>query len=221
MLLAGSWLDRLPGPKYLAALSFAEIGLKAPLPRPSTLRRMRAELPADFVLSLRAPQSSIVSARGPLRFDDALESGLAWLLEAREALAARIVVLPTPADLTPGQRDRELLAAYAERLPRAQGQHWVWAPSGPWEAEDAQQVADAAGFVRAFDPLLDALPSRPVVYARLRALGARQSFSPAILEDVVARLRELPEVYVAIDAPRSFDHAVRLQGLARPAPDAA
>src|SRR3954447_2404000 len=117
MLLAGSVLDRLPGAKYTAKLRFAEFAPRSPLPRAPTLRRMRGELAKECVLALRAPKSSLVSARGPLRFDAALEHGLDWLLHARDALAAKIVVLPTPSDLTPGKRDRELLAAFAARLP--------------------------------------------------------------------------------------------------------
>jgi uncharacterized protein YecE (DUF72 family) len=222
MLLAGSILDRLPGPKYTAQLRFAEIGLRAPLPRTTTLRRMRHELPAEFVLSLRAPQSTLTSARGPLRFDTELEAAFVWLLQAREALAAQLLVLPTPADLTPGARDRELLAALAARLPRAPGRHFVWAPSGPWEPDDAARQAASLGLVLAFDPLLQPRPPGPVAYARLRALGARRSFSDALLEDVHAMLEGEPaaESFVAIDATRSFDYAGRLQKLSGAGHDA-
>jgi uncharacterized protein YecE (DUF72 family) len=223
MLLAGSFLDRVPGPKYSGQLRFAELGLRAPLPRAPTLRRMRHELPDGFTLALRAPLSTLTSARGPLRFDDALERSFEWLLAAREALAAKIVVLPTPADLTPGARDRELLAAFAARLPRESGRHFVWAPNGPWEVDDAERVATSLDMVLAFDPLLAPLPSGPLAYARLRALGARQSFSDAVLEDVQLLLQSDParECYAAIDAERSFDYAVRLQKLADAGPDAA
>jgi uncharacterized protein YecE (DUF72 family) len=223
MLFAGSVLDRVPGPKYAAQLRFAELGLHAPLPRPATLRRMRHEVPPELSLSLRAPQSTLKSARGPLRFDAALEQAFAWLLEAREALAAKLVVLPTPADLSPGARDRELLAALAARLPREPDRHWVWAPSGPWEPDEAERVATSLGLVLAFDPLLQPKPAGPVVYARLRALGARRSFSDALLEDVHTLLDTDPltESFVAIDAPRSFDYALRLQKLADAGHDAA
>lgn len=223
MLLAGSVLDRLPGAKYTGTLRFAELSLRTPLPRTATLRRMRHELPEGIVLSLRAPKSALVSARGPLRFDDELERGFAWLLEAREALAAKLVVLPTPADLTPGARDRDLLAAFAARLPREPERSWVWEPSGPWEIEESEPLAASLGLVLAFDPLLQPLPVGDVAYGRLRALGARQSFSEALLEDVAALLcsPSLAESYIAIEAPRSYGHALRLQSLADAAAPAA
>lgn len=217
MLLAGSVLDRVPGPKYLAKLRFAELSLRAPLPRAATLRKMRGELPEGFVLALRAPKSAVVSARGPLRFDAELERGFAWLLEARDALAAKVTLLPTPADLTPGKRDRDLLAALAARLPRQADRYWAWEPSGPWQPEEAAELASSLDLVLAFDPLLSPRPPGRVAYARLRALGARKSFSDTALEQVHEQLALEPgaESFVAIDAERSFVPAQRLQAIAQ------
>jgi uncharacterized protein YecE (DUF72 family) len=216
MLLAGSVSDRLPGAKYLAKLRFVEFAPRAPLPRAPTLRRMRGDLPVPCAISLRAPASALVSARGPLRFDAELEQGFAWLLQARDALAAKLVVLPTPPDLTPGKRDRELLASLCARLPREAGRHWVWDPSGPWEPDTAAQLAHELGLVLAFDPLIAPRPIGDVTYARLRALGARRSFSESALEDIVQQLAtgEGQETYVAIDSERSFEPAVKLQRIA-------
>lgn len=216
MLLAGSVVDRLPGPKYTAKLRFAELAFRPPLPRVPTLRKLRAEASEDLLLALRAPRSTLSSARGPLRFDAALERSFEWLLGARDALSAKLTLLPTPSDLTTGQRDRDLLAALAERLPREAGRHWVWAPSGPWQRDQAERVAGELGFVLAFDPLLDPLPEGPVAYAQLRAIGARRSFSESVLEQVTALLNgdEERESYAAVDAERSFTHASRLQQLA-------
>jgi hypothetical protein len=216
MLLAGSVVDRLPGAKYAAKLRFAELALRAPLPRVATLRRLHAEAPYDLVLALRAPRSTLSSSRGPLRFDAALERSFEWLLGARDALAAKLTVLPTPSDLSTGQRDRDLLAALAERLPREAGRHWVWAPSGPWQRDQAEPFARELDFVLAFDPLLDPLPEGAVAYAQLRAIGARRSFSEAILEQVAESLGGEPEreSYAAFEAERAFAHASRLQEIA-------
>ena len=216
MLLAGSVVDRLPGAKYVSDLRFAELTLRAPLPKAASLRRMRAAAPEELVLALRAPRAVLSSERGPLRFDAALERSFAWLLEAREALDARAVLLPTPSDLSTGSRDRELLAAFAARLPRDPGRYWVWAPSGPWEPETAAKVANELGLVLAFDPLQDELPEGPAAYARLRAIGARRSFSETVLEDVASKLSADPErdSFVAVEAPRGHTHAIRLQRLA-------
>lgn len=215
MLLAGALLDRLPNARYAAQLPFAEVALRAPLPKPPTLRRMRAALPEQLVLALRAPKSALVSASGPLRFDEPLEAGLRWLLGAADALAARVVVLPTPADLTPGARARDLLQGFAARLPREPGRHYVWEPSGAWEPDDAQALARSLDLVLACDPLRAEPPPGPIVYARMLALGGRRSFSPGLLEDLWSRLeeREAEACYVVFDAPRAVRHAIDLVAL--------
>ena len=214
MLLAGACLDHLPGHKYLAALRFAEVSLRAPLPRASTLRQKRGQVPEDVVLSLRAPKSAVVGARGPLRFDAELEAGLQWLLAARDALSAKLVVLATPADLTPGARSRDLLAAYVDKLPRDPGRPFVWAPHGAWEREQAERIASDLGLVLAFDPLEEDCPAGPIAYARLVAIGARRSFSPALLEDALEALPTQLECYAVIESERSFPQASMLQKIA-------
>lgn len=214
MLLAGASLDHLPGPKYLAALRFAEVSLRSPLPRASTLRQKRGQAPEKLVLALRAPKSALVGARGPLRFDAELEAGLTWLLAARDALSAKLVVLATPADLTPGARSRELLTAYVAKLPRDPARPFVWAPHGAWERDQAERIATDLGLVLAFDPLEEDCPAGPIAYARLVALGARRSFSPALLEDALAALPAHLESYAVIESERSFPQASILQKIA-------
>ncbi len=214
MLLVGSVLDRPPGPKYVSVLPFAELALRPPLPRTATLKRRRDEL-GDLELALRAPPSAISSSRGPMRMDDELERGVGWLLRAGEALGARLLVLPTPPDLTPGQRSRELLEAYLERLRRDTDTDLVWAPRGPWESEAADALASQLGLTLAFDPAVDPRPSGELVYARLHALGATRSFSDASLEDALDVIESAPyeRAYVAIDSDRSFKQAQRMQAL--------
>jgi uncharacterized protein YecE (DUF72 family) len=216
MLFAGSILDRTPGRTYTATLRFAELSLRAPLPRPQTLSAWRAQLPDGFALSLRAPKDAIVSPRGPLRIDAALETSLAWTLDAAKALDVRAVVFATPADFAPGARARELLTAYVARLPKVEGRHYVWAPRGVWEPEDTEPLCAELGIVRAFDPLETPRPTGPFVYAEMRALGHRKSFSPAVLQDAleVISSEDFEEAFVTIDSERSFIIAKRLIAIA-------
>jgi hypothetical protein len=214
MLLIGSVVQRMPGPKYTAELDFAELQLREPLPRVSTLRRQRHEAPEGLALALRAPARALTSARGPLRFDAELERGLAWLLEASDALAACAVLLPTPVELTPGQRSRDLLAQFAARLPRTDGRRWVWAPRGPWEPLDRYRFADSLGLACAFDPMLEPVPKIGASYARLQALGTRRNFPEGALQDVLELLDPSRESWVSIESPRAFREAAMMQRLA-------
>ncbi len=213
-LYVGAQLDRPPGPKYVESLIFAELAPKPPLPKPKTLAGWRGGLPEGFVLSLVAPRAAVASRRGPMRFDEELEAGLGWFLEAAAALDARVLVVPTEADITTGQRDRDRLAAYFDRIPR--DRVVVWAPSGLWEPDQAHRLATKLGIQAAFDPLEDPVPPDPIVYGRMRAIGGRQRFTEGMLMDAFAEIvaAEPDEAFVAIESPRSFKEATRLVQIA-------
>ena len=215
MLHIGALIDRAPGRKYIAALRFAELALRPPLPRANTLATIRKGLPSDFVLALRAPRSAVVSARGPLREDAELISAVSVTHEAATALQARAVIFHTPADFTPGARSKELLREYVAKLPRVPERHYVWAAQGAWEPEEMQALCAELGLVRAFDPLETASSPGEVVYATLRALGHRAGFSFSALEDAVTRTMEHgpSEAFLSVDADKSFDVARRIKGI--------
>jgi uncharacterized protein YecE (DUF72 family) len=215
MLHVGALIDRAPGRKYTAALRFAEFSPRPPLPRPGTLASMRAGLPDELVLALRAPRSTIMGARGALRMDNDLEAGLQWLTAAADALKARVVVLNTPADLTPGARSRDLLREYVGRLPRVDGRHYVWVAQGVWEPEDVHAMCSELGLHRGFDPLETKATKDQIAYATLRAFGHRSGFSLASLSDaLVTTMAQSPaEAFISVDAERGFDVARRIQKL--------
>ena len=66
----------------------------------------------------------------------------------------------------------------------------------------------------AFDPLEEDCPAGPIAYARLVALGARRSFSPALLEDALAAMPAHLESYAVIESERAFPQASILQKIA-------
>lgn len=214
----GATLDRLPGPKYLAALSFCELELTPPLPRVATAAKWREAMPGPVELSLLAPRPCVVGPRGPLRIDDdALGDAVEWLADTAAALDATWVVVRTPPTVSPGPRSRERLSAYFDRVVGELGaRRLVWAPSGPWEADEAQRFGAARGVVVAVDPLqADPLPSAEL-YCRLAAAGGRPRFGEGVLEALLDRLEELgvEEARVALESPRSFQEAQRLRALA-------
>ena len=216
LLYAGAQVDRVPGPRYAATLPFAELAPSAPLPRKSTLTRWKHQLPEGFQLALVLPREMMVSNRGWLRFDDSLEDRFPWVREAVDTLEPAILVVPTGAEVTTGQRDRDLLRAYFERLPQRENTTRVWAPAGLWETEVAAGFAKHLGVTCAFDPLEAPAPAGPVAYARLAAMGARTRFGEGMLqralEEACASGAEC--VYFSIRSNQSFREAKRLQMLA-------
>jgi uncharacterized protein YecE (DUF72 family) len=218
-LLCGCVLNNVPGSKYSRELNFAEIRLRPPLPRPSTLYRRRINTPNHLVLSLRAPQCAIVSSLGALRFNDELERGLDWTLQAADALRAKAVVIPTPVGFATSQRERDLLAAFVERLPLDAQRICVWEPSGIWDYEKSYPFAEKLGVVCAFDPLKAPPPPGPILYARLLALGTQSHFSESTLSETLLLLNQpdRKSVYITLDSDSkaSFQQATRLKKLAK------
>jgi len=214
-LLAGALLGRPPGPKYTAALGFAELAPGNPLPKPGTLAKWRQGLPEGFELGLRAPEATWNTPGGALRPGPALDDGLAWLSEASEALGASLVVVVTGATVTTGARDRDRLRSYFERLPRRNGLTIVWRATGLWEPETVQSMARSLRVTAGFDALDDPAPPGDILYGSLLAEGLRRSFSHAQLLDVIETLHaaEAKRAYVTVDSPQSFREARLLQRL--------
>ncbi len=214
-LLAGALVERPPGQKYASALRYAELAPIAPLPKPTTLERWRRQLPPTLELGLRAPASCWRSSDGLLRPGDELERGLGWLGEAADALDASVLVIATGAAVTTGARDRERLREYFARVPRAEGRILVWQPSGLWESELRQGMADSLSVVGGFDAIDDPAPHADVIYAFLRAEGLRRSFSHAQLLEVLEKLEHsgASRAFVSIESHQSFREAQLLQSL--------
>lgn len=213
-LHVGATVERPPGPKYSAALGFAELTFPSSWPRRSTLAKWR-KTAGDLECAVVAPRGATHGDRGPFRWDPGLEERFAWYVDALDALDAHAVI-PTGSEISTGSRDRERLADFLARIPRREGRHIVWAPQGLWTLDLAQPFAADLEVLCAFDPLEDDPPPGPVAYARLKAVGGRQRFSEGLLYEIVEALQEAgyDQAYVALESPRSFQEAVRLQQLA-------
>ena len=214
-LFVGALLERPPRPKYFTELRFAELAPVDPLPKPKTLARWRDGLPEGFHLALRVPLGAWSPPDGPLRASSRLDDGLAWLLEAVDALEPSLLVLATGAAVTTGARDRQLLRDYFERLPRRDGLTIVWRPAGLWEPGAVQVMSRSLNVVGGIDLIDDPVPDTPIVYGSLLAEGLRRSFSHAQLNDALDKLkRSAPErAYVTIDSPQSLREARLLHAL--------
>jgi uncharacterized protein YecE (DUF72 family) len=179
-------------------------------PSAATLRRWRRAVPPQFEFAVVAGPNV-----GRLRAGDELESELTWLLEAATLLESRILVVPTPADVTPSKLSRDRLAKLLERIPR-DARSVAWEPSGLWELEDAAAQARAWGVTLAVDPSRDDMPAGPLAYGRLRAQGATRAFSAAALTRVAHSIGSgRRDAYVIIETPGALREAKTLRQLVR------
>jgi hypothetical protein len=210
-IFAGGTLARLPNPKIAASLRFFEYAPKPPLPTLATLARFGKQLSDRVQCAFVAPRSTWLTSKGALRPGPELDVGLDWISRAADIVRAKVIVLPTAAELSTGERDRALLAAYVERL-KPTGRVIVVAPRGLWEAEHGLAFARQAGCVYGFDPLEDDAPEGPLVYGRVRPMGARPRLSEGHLAQIAERLlRANAELsYLAIESEQAPKDARRL-----------
>jgi uncharacterized protein YecE (DUF72 family) len=179
-------------------------------PNLATLRRWRKAVPPHFDFAVVAGPHLSRAKAGALA-DRELEAARA----AIDALEARCFLLRTPAEVTPTSLWRDRIGKIVARLPH-DVTHFVWEPSGLWETPDAAAQARDWGIVLAMDPAREAVPTGPVAYLRLRAMGETQSFGPAALEKVVKSVgASRREVFAILETDGAIQEAKRLRQLAR------
>jgi uncharacterized protein YecE (DUF72 family) len=178
-------------------------------PSLATLRRWRRSVPPAFQFAVVAgPALSRVKLTEPAERE--LEAARA----AVDALQARCFVLRTPPDVTPTSLWRERISRIVERFPR-DATHFVWEPSGVWEAADAAAQARTWGVVVAVDPSREPVAPGPIAYVRLRALGETRAYGPIALERVVRAVGPRREVFAVLETDSALVEAKRLRQLAR------
>ena len=124
-------------------------------------------------------------------------------------------MIPTGKELSTTGRDRARLAAFVSTLRKRGAPPVVWHPAGLWEREDAQEQADAMGVVLAFDPLGEEVPTGPLAYGRVRAIGSRSRLGEGPLRGVADLMYQSDAALtlVAIHAAKSLRPAQRIAAL--------
>lgn len=180
-------------------------------PSTATLRKWRRGVPPQFEFGVVAGPNV-----GKLKASDALEAELAAMLATVDLLEARLLLVPTPADVTPSKLWRDRFAKLLDRLPRDVSTV-VWEPSGLWELEDAAVQAKQWGVVLSVDPSRDIVPLGPVAFGRLRALGGTRAYSVAALEKIAEAIGDRRDAYVVIETTNALKEAKALRRLIRAA----
>lgn len=180
-------------------------------PTDATLRRWRKAVPAAFEFSVIGGPNL-----GKLKAGAALETELTVLLKSVTLLEARVIVIATTPDVTPGKVWRDRLAKLLDRLPR-DASSIVWEPSGLWEIEDAAEQAKKWEITVAVDPARDAMPAGPVAYGRLRAAGGTRAFSTTTLQKVADNIGERRDAYVVFETTGALKEGKTLRALVRQA----
>ena len=214
VLHVGCVVDRPPGPRLSERMPFFELSPRAPIPKLATLAKYgKGRRPHSPKLAFVAPRTSWLTQQGAMRPGNELDKGIDWLLRASDASGSFAIVLATGAEITVGERDRELAAKYIERL-KPSGRVIVFAPRGLWQPEQAEPFVDGLGVTYGFDPLEDDAPHADVVYARVRPMGARARLSDGHLLKILERIMGRKEAYVSFESEHGLRSAKRLVQLA-------
>jgi hypothetical protein len=214
VLHVGFVVDRPPGPRLAERMSFFELSPRAPIPKLATLAKYgKSRKPSSPKLAFVAPRSAWLTPQGPMRPGKELDAGIDWLLRASDASGSFAIVLATGAEITVGERDRELAAKFIERL-KPSGRQIVFAPRGLWQLEQAAPFARSLGVSYGFDPLEEDAPGGDIAYARVRPMGARSRLSDGHLLKILERVISSPEAYVSFESEQGMRSAKRLLQLA-------
>ena len=206
----GAVLDRTPSPRYFEGgsthLELALVGT----PRAATARKLRAQLPSGATFAVQIPSSFVRGPKGALRHDD--DRPQTELIQALAAFAPTFIVLSTGVELTPGPRDREALASFAEALRAAGAAPLVWQAGGLWEADEAAELCRKLGILPAVDPLAPIPHEGPVAYAKVRAIGVHMRLGDGTMARIAEGLLGLgaEDTYIALDAVEGPRRAWRL-----------
>jgi len=144
--------------KRCNALQLDLEALDAP-PKTATLNRWRVDSPKGFTFTLCADSKFVgalsrLSARGASELDDATRQAWQANLDAAHALAARAILIRTPADFSPGKISRTLLEKVVQELGAGAKPLIIWESDGLWQLRDTLDFARSIGLVYAHDPFI-------------------------------------------------------------------
>lgn len=197
--------------RYVSKLAFVEFDLRAPSPSPKTLAGYKKSMPEGFAFSAVAPASIFGDPSWPLKDPIKVQSEFDRFANLVDALGAKVVVFRTPMSISPGS---VALKRFEDLLTRARriADVVVWEPAGLWQYDEARAWAKSRGVVVASDPLHDKVEG-PVVYARMRGLGADTAYTMARLESLADKLDGVETAYVVFQSANAWREAVGFRKL--------
>ena len=204
-------------------------------PKAETLRRWRADAPADFEFTLKAWMLITHEARSPVyrRLKRALteeeregcgafrESEIvreAWeaTRASAEALAAERVLFQCPASFKPAPRNVSNLRRFFSSVDRGP-LRFLWEPRGEWPDRLVRELCEELGLVHVVDPFAARTVTPGECYYRLHGRGGfRYVYETAELEELAEMLpRGRVTSYVLFNNVRMREDALRFQEIAR------
>lgn len=195
-------------------------------PEDDTLRRWRANAPADFEFTLKAWQlithagTSSTYRRlrrslnerehaeiGAFRATDIVDEGWRRTVECAHILSASSILFQSPASFKPTDEHIENLQAFFGRIERPAGVRLMWEPRGPWPVQQVAKLCAELALMHVVDPFVTAVQTQAPTYYRLHGVtGSRHVYSDDELRWLITRIPARGDVYVMFNnLPRVGD----------------
>jgi uncharacterized protein YecE (DUF72 family) len=189
-------------------------------PTIKTLNRWRVESPQGFAFVLHVDPTVAggllaQSESGKTALTEEILAGWKLTLDRAGALAAKALLLRTPAGFMPGERQRALIQAVSE-LDRGRKLALIWEAEGLWDVEHTRTFAEALGLVYAFDPFLadrEELPmtSGTACFVLTERASMRRKFDQFDMERLVDWASAYERVFVLLRGRFKWEHARELR----------
>jgi hypothetical protein len=190
---------------YVKSFDLLELRCDPAPPTAKYLARLRREAPADFQFSLVAGR-----ALGELSSSTNDAALVEATRRAAELLAARWLVVRTPASAGPSARTRAKLSRLVGELKGA-ARGIAWEPRGMWTDEEVVELANELDVSLVRDLAEQEPPPSAVVYTRLLALGRNSRLGSGAIERVTERLDGVEEAFIVIEGEGGAGVAKRLR----------
>jgi len=202
-------------------------------PQLSTLKRWRADVPADFEFTLKAWMLITHESRSPtyrrlkkdlsetereqcgsFRPTEVVRQAWQTTLECAEALAARHVLFQCPASFTATGEHIEDMHRFFSSINRPSKMRLLWEPRGPWPDELVLALCRELDLVHVVDPFAARTLTPEFRYFRLHGRkGYRYVYEDGELEELAGMLPQDGMSYVLFNNVRMLEDATRFQEL--------
>lgn len=186
-------------------------------PKIETLNRWRVESPKGFAFILHAnsqvaQELTKAAERGQEELTDELRQAWEQTLEQARALAARAILLQTPAQFAPGTPSRALLSAFSKELRSSFARPIIWEAQGVWDTALTREWATDLGLTYAYDPFLAlreeiGLLSGDGAFILTERAGMRREFDRFDISRLFDQLQSYNRAYFLLRGRFKWNHA--------------
>ncbi len=218
--------------RYLELCNGLEVDLEGfqETPTLETLNGWRVDSPKNFCFMLHvrpeigrylaAADGEIPSERS--EYPPTVREAWNVTTERAGALAARALLVSTPPEFTPGDRNRERLEAFVETFGGETGAAWLWEPSGLWTVDQRCELADRLDIAPVYDPFVahregHEFTHGDVGFTITERPGMRRQYDTFDFQNLIGWTDRYDRVFIMLRGRHKWPHAQKMNAALRKA----